>query len=70
MNIIQVKIEQARKIGRKAYENGEGQTPAYNLELMELVNGLKVGEGGIEIMNAFLNAWHKACDVDFGFDQY
>jgi hypothetical protein len=54
-------IEQASKLGRKAFEDGLGQAPMHNPEFIKLMDGFAVGEG-VPLCKAYLDAWHQACD--------
>ncbi len=58
-------INKAKLLGNIAFANGEGQVPAKSKELNSLMSSLhlKIGEGGIEIMQAFIAGWHEACDA-------
>lgn len=57
-------LAQAKQIGREAFGNGETGIPAHNQPLNDLMSSLalEIGEGGLEIMKAFINGWHDACD--------
>jgi len=63
-------IEQAKVLGRKAFENGDSQIPAQSKALMKLIEDFKVkpGENGCDILSAFYNEWHAACDESFDFE--
>jgi len=60
-------LAKAKAIGQKAYQNKTRMVPAQNSELMELMRSLnlKVGEGALEIMTAFVNEITKLSDQDF-----
>ncbi len=59
------------QMGKESYKNGEGQIPRQCKKLMNAISGLPVGGGSIEIMNAWLDGWHQACDkAFFGDDNF
>jgi len=60
-------LENAKAIGRKAYQNDEGLIPAQNAELMDLIESLhlEIGEGALEIMEAFTAEIRKLADEYF-----
>lgn len=67
MNINKVTpqiLEQAKQMGHEAFAAGETGIPAHNKPLNDLMSSLAlgIGEGGLEMMKAFINGWHDACD--------
>lgn len=58
--IITERCKAAAELGRKAYEAGKLSVPALDPNLMTLLKGFKIGEGGLEVITAWTDAWHKA----------
>ncbi len=56
---LEKKVTQAKELGRLAFESGKTATPAHDPKLMELLEGLPVGGGGAQIMEAWSKEWHK-----------
>lgn len=56
---IKNQIEIAGKRGKEAFEKGLSATPIHDPVLMEMIKGLKVGEGADKILKAWTEAWHK-----------
>ncbi|GAG25473.1 unnamed protein product, partial [marine sediment metagenome] len=56
---LEERIQRAAELGTTAFGEGAERTPAKNAELMELMEGLEVGEGGSKIMDAWTQAWDK-----------
>jgi hypothetical protein len=56
--------------GVRAFNNGISCAPALDSEFLEVhIKGLKVGEGGAELMKEWLNGWTRAnLDAPFDFD--
>jgi hypothetical protein len=51
------------EIGKTAYERGDASSaPALNAEVMEALECLKVGQGGIAIMQEFSRGWDMAAN--------
>lgn len=50
----------AAELGRKAFEAGKMAIPALDPELMKLLKGFNIGDGGVEVITAWADAWHKA----------
>lgn len=53
------KIAKAKELGAKAFWDGKRCVPAHDPELMKLLEGLPVGGGSSEIIQAWLDGWHR-----------
>ena len=60
-------LDQAKAIGRKAYQNDTGLIPAQNSKLMDLIESLhlEIGGGALEIMTAFTDEIRRLTDEEF-----
>lgn len=55
----------AKEMGKKAYKNGLGQTPAMDSDFIAIFGNVKVGTTFSDSCNEWLNGWHEACDAEF-----
>lgn len=55
------KISAARAYGSIAFANGAVCIPAADKNCMDLVAGMEVGKGAINIMKAWIAGWTQAC---------
>ncbi len=56
---LEKKVTQAKELGRQAFESGKKLIPAQDPKLMALLEGLPVGGGGVQIMEAWSKEWMK-----------
>lgn len=52
-------LSKAEQLGKEAFENGMKRVPAQDKELVDLLDGIAIGDGG-KVLDAWLNAWDKA----------
>lgn len=52
-------LSKAEQLGKQAFENGMKRIPAQDKELVDLLDGIAIGDGG-KVLDAWLNAWDKA----------
>ena len=57
-------LAEAKSIGQTAFLDGIGQAPYQCAKLLTLIDklGLNIGQGGVEVMKAYVSGWHEACD--------
>lgn len=55
------KINAARAFGSIAFANGAICAPGADTNCMQLVAGMQVGQGAIQIMKAWIAGWTQAC---------
>ena len=59
-------IAKASALGTAAFNRGVKSAPALDAEFLEMLKGRKIGETpkgeakSVKLMNAWLEAWHKA----------
>jgi len=57
---LKIKIATAAVLGTLAFNSGMKCIPALDKELAPLFDGMKIGEGALPIMKAWLASWHAA----------
>lgn len=57
---LEEKIENAKKLGKKAFDEGRSAVPGYDKKLMESLQGIPMGEESQKILKAWSNAWQEA----------
>jgi hypothetical protein len=58
--LITERCKAAAELGKKAFEDGKMAIPALDPNLMQHIRGFNIGEGGLEVITAWADAWHKA----------
>ena len=58
--LIAERCKLAAKLGHDAYHAGKLSVPALDPQLMQHLKGFNIGEGGLEVITAWADAWHKA----------
>ena len=57
---LKIKIATAAVLGTLAFNAGMKCIPALDKDLAPLFDGMKIGEGALPIMKAWLASWHAA----------